>query len=160
MFTIFGPSVQDEELEREKLEQLALLQELEEQKAQLEQMLLKCQQERQQPKVVVTHEEHQPESFPSDHEVSSTEGSDVGQVLITLSFHPVLIEQTGIGSNMMYLCVRFPAYALSRGRGSHQPNKRISASATGTKQVFFLCTSPLFRSVDGRRTWQATEHIE
>lgn len=76
MFTISKPFAQDEKLEREKLEQLALLQELEEQKAKLEQMLQRSQQDRNQLKVVVTHEEHQPESFES-HEVSSAETTDV-----------------------------------------------------------------------------------
>lgn len=74
VFTISKPFVQDEELEREKLEQLALLQELEEQKAKLEQ-LLKSQQEIK--RLHVTHEQVQPESFISDHEVSSAEATDV-----------------------------------------------------------------------------------
>lgn len=74
VFTISKPFVQDEELDREKLEQLALLQELEGQKAKLEQ-LLKSQQDRK--RLHVTHEEDQPESFISDYEVSSAEATDV-----------------------------------------------------------------------------------
>ncbi|XP_037320597.2 uncharacterized protein cep295 isoform X2 [Pungitius pungitius] len=46
-----------EELEREKQEQVVLLQELEEQKAKLEQMLLEAQQEREDLKAVVTQDE-------------------------------------------------------------------------------------------------------
>lgn len=82
VFTISKPFVQDEELEREKLEQLALLQELEEQKAKLEQ-LLKSQQESK--RIHVTREEDQPESFISDHEVSSAETTDVCSFLINLT---------------------------------------------------------------------------
>lgn len=48
--------VQEEELEREKREQVVLLQELEEQKATLEQMLLEARQEREHLKAAVTQE--------------------------------------------------------------------------------------------------------
>lgn len=48
--------VQEEELEREKQEQVALLQELEEQKAKLEQMLLEARQEREHLKAAVAQE--------------------------------------------------------------------------------------------------------
>lgn len=74
MFTISKSFVQNEELEREKLEQLALLKDLEEQKAKLEQML---QQEKNQVKMVVTHEEHQAESVISDHGGGSAETTQV-----------------------------------------------------------------------------------
>lgn len=46
--------VQEEELKREKQEQVVLLQELEEQKAKLEQMLLEARQEREHLKAAVT----------------------------------------------------------------------------------------------------------
>lgn len=49
-------SVQEEELEREKQEQVALLQELEEQKAKLEQMLLEARQEREHLKAAAAQE--------------------------------------------------------------------------------------------------------
>lgn len=49
-------SVQDAELEREKQQQVVLLQGLEEQKATLEQMLLEAQQEREELKAAVTQE--------------------------------------------------------------------------------------------------------
>lgn len=77
MFTISKPLVQNEELEREKLEQLVLLQDLEEQKAKLEQMLLESQQEKHQLKMVVAHEEPQPESIISDHGGGSAETTQV-----------------------------------------------------------------------------------
>ncbi|XP_029699823.1 uncharacterized protein cep295 isoform X2 [Takifugu rubripes] len=63
----------NEELEKAKLEQLALLRDLEEQKAKLEQMLLESQQEKNQLQMVVTHGEHQPESIISDHGGGSAE---------------------------------------------------------------------------------------
>ncbi|XP_056905627.1 uncharacterized protein cep295 isoform X3 [Takifugu flavidus] len=63
----------NEELEKAKLEQLALLRDLEEQKAKLEQMLLESQQEKNQLQTVVTHGEHQPESIISDHGGGSAE---------------------------------------------------------------------------------------
>lgn len=48
--------VQEEALEREKQQQVVLLQELEEQKARLEQMLIEAQQERECLKAAVTQE--------------------------------------------------------------------------------------------------------
>ncbi|XP_034024440.1 centrosomal protein of 295 kDa isoform X2 [Thalassophryne amazonica] len=51
----------DEELEREKQQQILLLCELEDQKAKLEQMLLEAQQEGGHLKAVVSHDEHLPE---------------------------------------------------------------------------------------------------
>lgn len=80
--TVSKPFVQDEELEREKLEQLALLQELEREKAQLDQ-LLKSQQEDKQ--LHITHEENQPESLIYEREVSSAETTDVNSFLIMLT---------------------------------------------------------------------------
>lgn len=76
VFTISKSLIQVDELEREKLEQLSLLQDLEEQKAKLEQML-KSEQERKRLNMVVTHEDHQPDSIMSDHEVSSAETTEV-----------------------------------------------------------------------------------
>ncbi|XP_076591283.1 centrosomal protein 295 isoform X2 [Chaetodon auriga] len=63
----------EEELEREKQQQVALLQELEEQKAKLEQMLLEAQQEREHLKAAVTQEVpvNQPEVPVHDQEVTS-----------------------------------------------------------------------------------------
>lgn len=77
MFTSSKSFVQNEELEKEKLEQLALLKDLEEQKAKLEQMLLESQQEKNQLKMVVTHEEHQPESIISDQGGGSADTTQV-----------------------------------------------------------------------------------
>ncbi|XP_035536030.1 centrosomal protein of 295 kDa [Morone saxatilis] len=63
----------EEELEREKQQQVVLLQELEEQKAKLEQMLLEAQQEREHLKAAVTQEVpvNQPEVPVHDQEVTS-----------------------------------------------------------------------------------------
>nr|XP_046245960.1 centrosomal protein of 295 kDa [Scatophagus argus] len=65
----------EEELEREKQQQVVLLQELEEQKAKLEQMLLEAQQEREQLKSAVTQEAavpvNQPETPVHDQDVTS-----------------------------------------------------------------------------------------
>ncbi|XP_070826236.1 uncharacterized protein cep295 [Chaetodon trifascialis] len=63
----------EEELEREKQQQVVLLQELEEQKAKLEQMLLEAQQEREHLKAAVTQEVpvNQPEAPVHDQEVTS-----------------------------------------------------------------------------------------
>ncbi|XP_037828945.1 centrosomal protein of 295 kDa isoform X3 [Kryptolebias marmoratus] len=62
----------EEELETEKRQQLFLLQELEEQKAKLEQMLLEAQQEREHLKAAVTQETtlNQPEEPVRDQEVT------------------------------------------------------------------------------------------
>lgn len=70
-----------------------MLQELEGQKAKLEE-LLKSQQESN--RLHVTHEEDRPESFISDHEVSSAEATDVCSFLIILTLHSVLLEKIGI----------------------------------------------------------------
>lgn len=85
MLTISKSFVQNEELEKAKLEQLTLLRDLEEQKANLEQMLLESQQEKNQLQTVVTHGEHQPESIISDHGGGSAETTQVCSVLIVLS---------------------------------------------------------------------------
>lgn len=69
-----------------------MLQELEGQKAELEQML-KSLQERKG--LHVTHQD-QPESFISDHEDSSAEATHVRSFNHFNSFHSVLIEQIGI----------------------------------------------------------------
>lgn len=65
--------VQEEELEREKEQQVILLQELEEQKAKLEQMLFEAQQEREHLKAAVTQEVpvNPPEEPVHDQEVTS-----------------------------------------------------------------------------------------
>lgn len=65
--------LQEEELEREKQQQLVLLQELEEQKAKLEQLLHEAQQEREHLKAAVTQElpVNQPEAPVHDQEVAS-----------------------------------------------------------------------------------------
>lgn len=68
--------MQNEELEKEKLEQLVLLKDLEEQREKLERMLLESQQENQL-KMVVAHGEHQPESITSDHGGGSAETTQV-----------------------------------------------------------------------------------
>lgn len=77
----FPNLLQNEKLEKEKLEQLALLRDLEEQKAKLEQMLLESQQENNQLKMVVTHEEHQA-SIISDHGGGSAETTQVCCLII------------------------------------------------------------------------------
>ncbi|XP_071351833.1 centrosomal protein of 295 kDa isoform X2 [Trachinotus anak] len=63
----------EEELEREKQQQVVLLQELEEQKAELEQMLLEAQQEREHLKAAITQEVpiNQPDIPVHDQEVTS-----------------------------------------------------------------------------------------
>ncbi|XP_054460001.1 centrosomal protein of 295 kDa isoform X2 [Anoplopoma fimbria] len=63
----------EEELDREKQQQVVLLQELEEQKAKLEQMLLEAQQEREDLRAVGTQDEplNQPEVPVHDQEVTS-----------------------------------------------------------------------------------------
>ncbi|XP_031719464.1 uncharacterized protein cep295 isoform X2 [Anarrhichthys ocellatus] len=63
----------EEELDREKQQQVVLLQELEKQKAKLEQMLLEAQQEREDLKAVVTQDEpiNQPEVPVHHQEVAS-----------------------------------------------------------------------------------------
>lgn len=86
VFTISKPLVQNEELEREKLEQLVLLQDLEEQKAELEQMLLESRPENNQLKVVAAHEEPQPGSIIPDHGGGSAGATQVCSVLILLFY--------------------------------------------------------------------------
>ncbi|XP_041851766.1 centrosomal protein of 295 kDa isoform X3 [Melanotaenia boesemani] len=66
----------EEELEREKQQQMLLLQELEEQKAKLEQMLLEAQQERDHLKVV-NEEVNQPEIPVHDQKVTSGSTTDL-----------------------------------------------------------------------------------
>lgn len=58
-FFLFRPETQQEELERQKQEQVALLRELEEQRVKLEQMLLEAQQEREHLKAAVRAREQQ-----------------------------------------------------------------------------------------------------
>ncbi|XP_051254471.1 uncharacterized protein cep295 isoform X8 [Dicentrarchus labrax] len=73
----------EEELEREKQQQVVLLQELEEQKAKLEQMLFEAQQEREHLKAAVTQEVpvNQPEVPVHDQEVTSVT-SDLATELV------------------------------------------------------------------------------
>lgn len=66
---------QQEELERQKQEQVALLQELEEQKVKLEQMLLEAQQERERLKAAVQARDQQARS--SQPEVPVLEATSV-----------------------------------------------------------------------------------
>ncbi|XP_034385039.1 uncharacterized protein cep295 isoform X3 [Cyclopterus lumpus] len=69
----------EKELDREKQQQVVLLQELEEQKAKLEQMLLEAQQEREDLKAVVTRDEpvSQPEVPVHDQEVTSVTATEL-----------------------------------------------------------------------------------
>ncbi|XP_008281294.1 uncharacterized protein cep295 [Stegastes partitus] len=73
----------EEELEREKQQQVVLLQELEDQKAKLEQMLLEAQQEREDLKAAVNQEEpvYQPEVPVQDEEVSSVSAGVAAELL-------------------------------------------------------------------------------
>lgn len=73
-------SVQEDELEREKQQQVVLLQELEEQKTKLEQMLLEAQQEREHLKAAMTHEVpiNQSEVPVCDQEVTPGKATEVG----------------------------------------------------------------------------------
>lgn len=66
--------VQEEELEREKQEQVVLLHELEEQKAKLEQMLLEAQQEREHLKAAVAQEVSVNQSGSPDSHQDATPG--------------------------------------------------------------------------------------
>lgn len=84
--------MQEEELEREKQQQVVLLQELEEQKAKLEQMLHEAQQEREHLKAAVTQEApaNQPEVPVHDQEVTSITPGPATEVGPCLNFKAVL----------------------------------------------------------------------
>jgi len=72
------PFCQEDELEREKQQQVLLLQELEEQKARLEQMLFEAQQEREHLKAAVSQDVaiNQPEvPFCDEEDTSVPSGS-------------------------------------------------------------------------------------
>ncbi len=83
--------VQEEGLEREKQQQVVLLQELEEQKAKLEQMLIEAQRERERLKVAVTQEVpvNQREVPVQDQEVTSVSPGLATEVGPWLSFKSI-----------------------------------------------------------------------
>lgn len=76
--------MQEEELEREKQQQLVLLQELEDQKAKLEQLLREAQQEREHLKAQKLPV-NQPEAPGHDQEVTSGLSTVVNQLLMLFS---------------------------------------------------------------------------
>lgn len=80
--------VQEEELEREKQQQVVLLQELEEQKDKLEQMLIEAQQEREHLQAAVTQEEpiNQPEVPVRDQDVASVTSGLAPEVSLSVKF--------------------------------------------------------------------------
>lgn len=81
---------QQEELERQKQEQVALLQELEEQKVKLEQMLLEAQQERERLKAAVQARDQQAHSSQPEVpvlEVTSVAPGPVTEVGFCLVVH-------------------------------------------------------------------------
>lgn len=88
----FNTFVQDVQLEREKQQQMVLLQELEDQKAKLEQMLQEAQQEREHLKAAVTQEVpiNRPEVPVQDQEV--TRGLEVDN---WLNFKALIFSQNG-----------------------------------------------------------------
>lgn len=96
--TVFKPIyVQEEELEREKQQQVVLLQELEEQKAKLEQMLIEAQQEREHLKAAVTQEVpiNQTEVTVHDREVTAVPpglATEVGPSHIVLNGNSQLFD--------------------------------------------------------------------
>lgn len=79
----FNFVAQQEELEKQKQEQVALLQELEEQKVKLEQMLLEAQQEREHLKAAVQARDEQARSSqPEVPVVEVTSVTEVGFCLV------------------------------------------------------------------------------
>lgn len=82
--------IQEEELEREKQQQVRLLQELEEQKTKLEQMLLEAQQEREHLRAAVSRDVpvSQPEEPVRDQDITSVRSGLASEVSLksVLSF--------------------------------------------------------------------------
>lgn len=101
--------VQEEELEREKQEQVVLLQELEEQKAKLEQMLLEARQEREHLKAAVAQEVSVNQSGSPDSHQDATPGliTEVCLHLLVSTVAPSLCSSHFQCNNKVGRCLPF-----------------------------------------------------